>query len=1025
MIASSGLTLSGQAIETARFDPLSQYLRSGSLLAEIGGAAGDVSLLADGGGAVFLDGAFLRLAPGAVLDPALGIEIVVEVAGVAYPVHFAVADEGQAILRGGAGDEVFDIASESGRQILLTGAGIDLVMADSSDLVAYSRRRVDYEITVVDSRSSGGGYGGYGDGAGNVRYELRDLRVGGEGGSDLILSASGTGLRFADGDLGADALLGEVAGPITLEGRALEVAALVIEDQPGARDLGALGILGGDLGAIAAIEVLGFRPGRIFPDDLTAQGLVEVDAAGHLWLTGPVDAEVHESLALRVFYTDQSGRSGFDVLTLGVVARDDAPVVAVAPGLGGAHVLSDQANKQGDVFIGAVSVLDADGSVGALTYQLSGADAGLFRVDEAGLWLRGGMVLDTGADRALDLQIAVGDGAHDLGAAVDLDLMLRHDTLLQSLDWGFQMPQEIAVYLVPGGAAISEHWDYNPLYTATYPSLSLTAAMVGAYEAVFDLISEVSQIRFSFTTDPEAADMAVVLAPSTRDSSAYSAVGGGVLEIDDGAYGLGNWVVMNAAILQNLSMAPGSFGFWVVMHEVMHALGTDHPHDALGASGLMVGVEGEQDLGLFDLNQTINTVLSYVQGWVTGDIAGATLASGQASGLGALDIALLQSHYGTNATTRSGDDIYHLNDGMLGAIWDGGGRDRIVYDGSGDAVIRLGAATIDYSVHGGGPVSYVHGGTGARTIAQGVLIEEAEGGAGQDEISGNAAANLLLGAGGDDRISGRNGADRLEGGTGDDWLVGGAGADLILGGAGLDTAAYGSSDRGVAVDLALGRGTGGDAQGDRLEGIEALVGSGFGDVLTGDAADNRLTGRAGDDLLRGGGGADLLVGGQGADTLDGGAGIDRASYAASDSGIEVDLALGTGRGGDAEGDVLIGIEHLIGTAFHDHLHGDGGANTLNGGAGDDEILGGAGADRLIGGAGADVFVFGLGMGRDIIADFALEDALHFAAGLVTQDLAAIAREEAGQLILRFNAADQLRLLGWHLGDLADLRVEMV
>ena len=53
--------------------------------------------------------------------------------------------------------------------------------------------------------------------------------------------------------------------------------------------------------------------------------------------------------------------------------------------------------------------------------------------------------------------------------------------------------------------------------------------------------------------------------------------------------------------------------------------------------------------------------------------------------------------------------------------------------------------------------------------------------------------------------------------------------------------------------------------GERLCGVEQLIGSGFGDVLTGDGFDNILTG---------GGGADQLTGGAGIDTLDGGAGND-------------------------------------------------------------------------------------------------------------------------------------------------------
>ena len=75
----------------------------------------------------------------------------------------------------------------------------------------------------------------------------------------------------------------------------------------------------------------------------------------------------------------------------------------------------------------------------------------------------------------------------------------------------------------------------------------------------------------------------------------------------------------------------------------------------------------------------------------------------------------------------------------------------------------------------------------------------------------------------------------------------------------------------------------------------------------------------------------------------GGAGIDTATYAASSLAVSVSLATNTGSGGDAAGDVLSGIENLIGSNGNDSLTGDGNANLLDGGAGNDTLLGGAGA----------------------------------------------------------------------------------
>jgi len=136
-------------------------------------------------------------------------------------------------------------------------------------------------------------------------------------------------------------------------------------------------------------------------------------------------------------------------------------------------------------------------------------------------------------------------------------------------------------------------------------------------------------------------------------------------------------------------------------------------------------------------------------------------------------------------------------------------------------------------------------------------------------------------------------------------------------------------------------------------GIVTRRGTDGDDTLTGGDGKDRLVGLAGADVLDGGAGNDRLTGGAGADTLDGGLGIDRAIYRASDAGVSVNLTTGTGRGGDAQGDRLMRIEHLTGSAFNDSLTGDDGDNRLDGGAGADRLTGGAGADTLNGGAGND------------------------------------------------------------------------
>ncbi len=297
---------------------------------------------------------------------------------------------------------------------------------------------------------------------------------------------------------------------------------------------------------------------------------------------------------------------------------------------------------------------------------------------------------------------------------------------------------------------------------------------------------------------------------------------------------------------------------------------------------------------------------------------------------------------GTRFADRLGGDAAdNVLDGGKGAdtLAGGAGADMLI---GGD-----GSDTADYSSSTVGVQIDLAANTASGGDATGDKMESIEnlsGGSADDRLSGDASNNRLSGNGGNDLLLGGSGSDTLDGGDGDDRLEGGSGADVLTGGAGADTADYRRSSAGVTVDLQTGIGLGGDAEGDRLAGMEHVEGSELGDRLFGDAQDNRLSGFDGDDVLEGRGGADVLSGG---------AGIDTASYASAAAGVAASLAAGTGTMGEAAGDQLDGVENLTGSAWDDQLTGDQNANELAGGAGDDTLVGGAGADRLLGGAGRD------------------------------------------------------------------------
>jgi Ca2+-binding RTX toxin-like protein len=160
-----------------------------------------------------------------------------------------------------------------------------------------------------------------------------------------------------------------------------------------------------------------------------------------------------------------------------------------------------------------------------------------------------------------------------------------------------------------------------------------------------------------------------------------------------------------------------------------------------------------------------------------------------------------------------------------------------------------------------------------------------------------AGIENLSGSQGNDSLVGNAGANTLQGWNGNDVLRGGAGADQLDGGAGIDTASYYTGTAGVVVNLSTSRGSGGEAQGDTLAGIENVSGSQGWDSMTGTTGANGLQGWAGNDVLVGGRGADMLSGGAGADrfvyigTADSpvGAGADRITDFSHAQGDRIDL----------------------------------------------------------------------------------------------------------------------------------------
>ena len=141
-----------------------------------------------------------------------------------------------------------------------------------------------------------------------------------------------------------------------------------------------------------------------------------------------------------------------------------------------------------------------------------------------------------------------------------------------------------------------------------------------------------------------------------------------------------------------------------------------------------------------------------------------------------------------------------------------------------------------------------------------------------------------------------------------------------------------------------------------LEAGEAYGGEGD-DVITthnsGTKFNVSLHGDQGDDTLTVGNKNDFLSGGTGADYLDGGDGSDTATYTKSRKGVEIDLEAGTGKGGEAQGDILMNIENAYGSDHDDTFIGNEANNLFMGREGDDTFIASGGNDAYRGGRGGD------------------------------------------------------------------------